>query len=86
MYTNHSNVFGCALPPGLPDSVRGKVLRHFDQSLFTYLMDVMRERRMSDCLGQSEALASDDEDDQIFEEFISSQNTLQLRYQSGLER
>jgi len=78
-------VFGCALPPGLPNSVRSKVLGHFDRMLFTYLSDVMRERRMSDGSGQSEALSSDDEDDSNYKEFISRQNTRYLRYQSGLQ-
>ena len=86
MYTNHSNVFGCALPPGLPDSLRGKVLRHFDQILVTYLTDLIRERRVSDCSGQSEALSSDDEDDLNFKEFRDRENTLHLWYQSGLDR
>ena len=63
-------MFGCALPPGLSDSVRSKVLGHFDRMLLTYLSNVMRERRMSDGSGQSEALSSDDEDDSNYKEFI----------------
>jgi len=38
--------------------------------LLTYLSNVMRERRMSDGSGQSEALSSDDEDDSNYKEFI----------------
>jgi hypothetical protein len=62
------------------------VLGHFDRMLFTYLSNVMRERRMSDGSGQSEALSSDDEDDLNFEEFIDRQNTPDLQHQSGLHR
>jgi hypothetical protein len=86
IYANHSIVFGCALPPGLPNSVRSKVLGHFDRMLFTYLSNVMRERRMSDGSGQSEALSSDDEDDLNSKEFFSRRITLYLQQQSGLQR
>jgi hypothetical protein len=86
IYANHSIVFGCALPPGLPNSVRNKVLDYFDGMLFAYLSDAMRERRMSDGSGQSEALSSNDEDDPNYKEFISRLKPHPLQHQSGLQR
>ena len=78
-------MFGGALHPGLPDSIRSTVLvlGYFYRMLVTYLSNVMRERRMSDRSGQSGELSSDDDDTLNYERFVRCESTLHRRRQNG---
>lgn len=46
VYDNHSNISPCALPPGLPDNVRQKVVKYFDDILTRRLGEI-KERSAS---------------------------------------